>query len=58
MIKRFRQVNRDNRDKYFPLCPRLQKHVIVDLDGFCKENPKQDICEGCWSNDVIETTSE
>jgi hypothetical protein len=36
-----RRFRRDNRDKYFPKCPRLRKHVIVDRDGFCKENPKQ-----------------
>lgn len=52
-MKKFR-VRRDNRDKYFPFCPRLRKHVVVDRWGFCKSNPKSSGCDGCWSHNLLE----
>lgn len=54
MVKKF-----ENRlEPNYPSCPRIGRNVIVDREGFCKENPKRGICEGCWSNDLEDIVDE
>lgn len=39
--------------KFIERCCRLQRKVLIDRFGNCAEDPKEELCDGCWCYNLI-----